>query len=617
MPIRTIINYSNSFEGKMANIKTRWNVSEVRSSIAPTNSKKDEPVSVDLWNIIRGIYGYGKYEQVNLSASKLYGYAEIKNADGTIHVGYCTVKNNALQFHAAESTLVGALSKYDDSRNGDVLTASFLALLLYRELPFSDRGNNPELHNAIRDLDAYAKEDANSDIWDNVDECNNFSKMLCLASQNLYYSAKEEYNNPTLNIGSISQIRQNTIKILSAAQMETVFGTPILLQVSQDQSDKKKGKGSFSFGDAVPSQYEDLIPDMANNFICSQWVLNICSDIRDSCDFTDPIRNIMLTGPAGTGKTTGAMAIAYFTGKPYVKITCSPDTDMFDMIGQMLPNVDKPADPAALGLPTFDDIENDPQGSFLKLFGHEMGPLDSESDCYREVCNKVLDSFKQSSDYTYVESNLIRAIENGWVVEIQEPNVIKKNSVLVGLNGIMENDSNASITLPTGKTIKRHKDAIVIVTTNGGYDGVAPLQQSVLSRIQYVYSIEQPDIEVALQRVISKTGFPDKDNLRTMYKTMKEIQKYCREKDITDGICGDRELLNWAKKAMLIQKRDPDAQEGIVSSDAIIKAAFPTVLYKVSQDEESVEEVITSVFCKTYDQGTVNESKILYNEGEI
>lgn len=71
------------------------------------------------------------------------------------------------------------------------------------------------------------------------------------------------------------------------------------------------------------------------------------------------------------------------------------------------------------------------------------------------------------------------------------------------------------------------------------------------------------------------------------------------------------------KKTMLIQKRDPAGLSTIIPQAAIIQAAFPTFLYKVSQDEDSIEEIITAVFSKTYDQAAVNEAKIRYNAGEI
>lgn len=616
MAIRTIINFNASFEGKMADttkLRDRWSVSEVRSSHTPAASTKPEAVSAALWPILRGMSGYGAYTEVIMATSTDCGYAEIRDVSGTIHIGCCLVQNDGtLKFSAAEATPEGAFSKYGDSRDGAVLTAAFIALRFSHDGDF-------ELSNQINKLGGFAQYDPDAIEWDDPLQCDTFSRSLCILSQNLYYAAKDVYNDITIK--QVYQLRQNDIKILKQKGLREVNTHPIFLEVVDAASVSKPTKGTYAFGESVDPKYEELIPDMPDSFIPPKWVLNICSEIKESTEFYEPTRNILLSGPAGTGKTTGARAIAYYTGRPYVKVTCSPDTDMFDMVGQMLPNVNKANIHSAfkhLGFPTIDDVENDPKGSFFKLFGREMGPLDSEGDCYREIFEQMVDYYEMSTDYSYIESNFIRAIENGWVIEIQEPNVIKRNSVLVGLNGIMENDSStASITLPTGKTIKRHRDAIVIISTNGGYDGVSPLQQSVLSRIQSTYCIEQPEIDETVKRTIENTGFPDQTALRIMCKVMLDIQKYCREKDITDGVCGPRELQNWAKKTMLIQKRDPAGLSTIIPQAAIIQAAFPTFLYKVSQDEDSIEEIITAVFSKTYDQAAVNEAKIRYNAGEI
>ena len=50
------------------------------------------------------------------------------------------------------------------------------------------------------------------------------------------------------------------------------------------------------------------------------------------------MRNFLLRGPAGTGKTMGAQAIAAGLGLPYVKYTCSANTEIFDFVGQVFPD---------------------------------------------------------------------------------------------------------------------------------------------------------------------------------------------------------------------------------------------------------------------------------------
>lgn len=51
--------------------------------------------------------------------------------------------------------------------------------------------------------------------------------------------------------------------------------------------------------------------------------------------------------------------------------------------------------------------------------------------------------------------NFIKALKNGYLVEIQEPSTILQPGVLVGLNSLLE--QSGTITLPTGEVILRHR----------------------------------------------------------------------------------------------------------------------------------------------------------------
>ena len=115
------------------------------------------------------------------------------------------------------------------------------------------------------------------------------------------------------------------------------------------------------------------------------------------------MRNFLLRGPAGTGKTEGARAIAAGLNLPYMKYTCSAGTEIFDLVGQVFPDTDGPSTGDAdldqqreqlkemggityenvkklMGLPDLDDMDYDPAGTYQKLSGMEK-PDATSQDC--------------------------------------------------------------------------------------------------------------------------------------------------------------------------------------------------------------------------------------------
>ena len=53
------------------------------------------------------------------------------------------------------------------------------------------------------------------------------------------------------------------------------------------------------------------------------------------------------------------------------------------------------------------------------------------------------------------------------------------------------------------------------------------------------------------------------------------------------------------------------------TEEIIAEAAFPSILFKISQRSEEIEEVMTAVFAKRYDQEYLNTGKELYFAGAI
>lgn len=591
------------------NVKTRWSLQDACSMHVPADAmRRNQAQNTDtkLWPIVRGLYGHGN-NVVNLVSLKSgYGYAEIiDTATGDIQIATYNPINKC--FNAAECNAAGVMTAYSAAtRKGSVLLAAFMA---------AHYSSDGEMQAVLRDLEPYAPANDNGDEWDDPLLCEIFGKSLCILSSSIYYRIEKDVKPGQIRAANLSQLAKDAESVLFAPT-----GSPAKLVVatkSNDVDELKEGEYAFNDKRILTSEERCKVPVIPKTYVTPSWVRSVCGKIKNSTRFEQPFRNVLLTGPSGTGKTVGSNAMAFALGLPYAKITCGPDTDFFDLIGQMLPNTEKTETKEVfqkLNIPSFEDVENDFIGSYKKLFGKEPGKLAQPADCYSEILSRVLGGLQQAKDFAYIESDFLKAIENGWLVEIQEPTVIKRNSVLVGLNSILETDSNtASITLPTGKTIRRHPDTVVVMTTNSDYDGCGKIQQSVLSRMDIVMQIENPTTKELVERTAAKTGFKKKILLSKMANVMQEVNTFCHEHDISDGVCGPRELKNWAQEAILAQL-DADGTENVEES-SVITAMFSTFISKISQSPEDIEDVITGVINKNFDQIEVQSAKEAYLSG--
>ena len=328
-------------------------------------------------------------------------------------------------------------------------------------------------------------------------------------------------------------------------------------------------------------QEESTVPILEDWYVIPKEIQRICEHAKLTTDSKQPMRNFMLRGPAGTGKTEGAKAIAAGLHLPYRCITCSANTEIFDLLGQILPDVDEKQLSLVGELPSFQDITLDPATAYEKLTGTYDEKV-SENTVYEELIHHISEEMKQkqaatssSQQFRYVDTPLVEAIRNGYLVEIQEPTVIANPGVLVGLNSLL--DRCNSVFLPNGEVIHRHPDTTIIVTTNHDYAGCRPMNQSVISRMNMVIDMDEPDEETMVERVLAITGCSDKKSVRTMTQIVRSIAQYCQDNLITDGCCGVRELIAWVQSFMVCG----DIQE----------AAHYTILSSVTADSESRIEI--------------------------
>ncbi len=233
------------------------------------------------------------------------------------------------------------------------------------------------------------------------------------------------------------------------------------------------------------------------------------------------VSTILLEGDAGSGKTQLAKALSADFNLPYTKITCFADMDKSDVLGSILPVL----------------AEND------------------DSD---------------TVEYRYYPSEIVRAYENGWLLEIQEPTVIRDAAVLMALNSALEPDG--SLNLPT-RIAHRHPDFIAVITTNRGYNGYRPLNEALRDRVQHAEKLDLPPKSVMMERATAKTGYANEEVLSILADAIILLDETARANAIK-GVAGMRSYIFWV--------------DAVASGASVEKTLYYKVLYKITTDPQEL-----------------------------
>lgn len=234
------------------------------------------------------------------------------------------------------------------------------------------------------------------------------------------------------------------------------------------------------------------------------------------------ISTILLEGDAGSGKTQLAKALSAEFGLPYTKATCFADMDKSDVLGAILP--------------------------VLPEEGGRGGGV----------------------EYQYYPSEIVRAYENGWLLEIQEPTVIRDAAVLMALNSALEPEG--SVNLPD-RVVRRHPDFIAVITTNRGYNGCRPLNEALRDRAQHTEKMDLPPIEAMMERATRKTGFRDAETLRVCAEVIILLDQTAKANAVK-GVAGMRSYFFWV--------------DAISQGANAAESLYHKVLYKMTTDPDEI-----------------------------
>ena len=317
----------------------------------------------------------------------------------------------------------------------------------------------------------------------------------------------------------------------------------------------------------VSKDYQDRIPQLSEDMKVGEYAQEILSAIVES-----PFRKFMITGNAGTGKTTDAQMIAQILGVPYFALNCGPETDESTLVAGIYPNSRKKAEDH-MKFPSLQEFVADPM-QVLEDVAYTRKEGISKSEAFRELLDAVYQSgyqkAKNEGDFVMQESEIIKGCRMPSVIEIMEASLIVEPGTLGKLNRLL--DDSRKLDLLYGEVVERHPNAIIIITTNLNYVANREFDFSVVSRMNKVQHRKDLTEQQLAERAMFRTGCKDMEVLKQMAKVMKRLDAVVKEEFGKAGLCGYREYENWVYEYMRTQN--------------LVKAAEDTVLSKLASDEE-------------------------------
>ena len=431
--------------------------------------------------------------------------------------------------------------------------------------------------------------------WTDMDGAFNCALILCdnmyrrIESSKTLGSDGVKISIPTT--GNISAITQMSMDSGNYAPTGTTYGEFTIMQMSgtptaRAASFKREDfVGKYTLSTRILTDREKaMVPTLPDWYIIPKEVVRVCEHAKITTTSSQPMRNFLFRGDAGTGKTMGAQAIAAGLNLPYTLMTCSANTEITDLVGQFIPDTSgfQSEQQYEGELPKISDIIMHPPSVYKMLTG-VYDEEKTEDDVLQKLIEIAVGNLVEKEEtpgqrIRYVDTPLVEAIRYGYVCELQEPSCIANPGVLVGLNSLLDNCQ--VITLPTGERVKRHPDTVIVVTTNSDYSGCRDMNQSVISRMDLIYDMEAPDLNTMVKRVMNVTGFTDEQEATKMAIVVRDIAERCRQTMITDGSCGMREFKSWVLSTMVT--KDP------------YESALSTIISSASADPDNRAELISS-----------------------
>lgn len=501
---------------------------------------------------------------------------------------------------------------YKDGRNGTVL---WLALMPYLENNVSE-----ELNDVFKNLNhltigveykKLVKGDSNvlpsyvtkycyifcDNIYYTVDRAGNSNEVeVNIPKSGVFPRVPDDVKTGTYHPGSSPVVGKFSLKGFASSDAST---QP--LEVSSNDLFCK-----YPLNENMTDDEKANIPQMPDWYVVPTWVLKAAHNVKYNHDL--PLsasikqNNLFLFGPPGSGKSDGSKAIASALGLQFTHISMSANSDEFIFTGNIIPEVEGLSESTQNNteldiFKKYKDLseileyaELSPEIVYTDITGEDKtdASVTDVIEAYAQyIASERIRSTNQSSNgvtYKFVESDFCKAIENGWLVTIEEFTNVRDAGIAMVINQLM--DGYQMITLPTGKVIKRHPNSVIVFASNVDEAQCGEFEASTLSRLKPMYRIESPSKGDMIKRVRAMTGFKDSNTLEIMANVVEELQKYIEDHALV-GVCGVREFAGWCLQHQ--------ANLAFDSNSTLSQAALETIVPSASPHKEDIDDIVRDV----------------------
>lgn len=517
---------------KVEGVKSKYNASHLTSSTIHSGICNAILRYVALEN------GFALSDHAAIGRNGANYVAEYGHSTGEVDLVVFNPGKASFQLAAANGDILTPMSI--NSKTSNHLAGLFLAIL---PLLLEDEEANS----------AYRRFEAAATGYDIPEQVNSMA-LLC---DNIYRRITGDLFKVNFKAsGNESAISKTALKGGTLAA-ESIFGE--FQYFTGDAAEKKEAKAVLKDLDSLREKYgcpDEMWSEEEKKLIAPKSDFIIPEEVIDILDYyiglegeKNPQRNFTWRGETGFGKTEGTKILSYILNRPRVVINCHPMMETSEFLTQFVPVT------SASSLPelelSLEDISYDPATAYQQLTGEYIEDVSAE-EVFKKYLEYTAEVSMASKGQTFkvVESEFIKALSHGYIVEVMEPSIILNQGVLAGLNAY--DKPGAVIPLVDGSYTFRHKDALVIYTDNVSYEGCKPMNQSVIRRNFMIIDSYNMDKNQVLERVKVNTGFDDDVILDQMYSIWHGIKEFCQSHAITDGCTSIEELTNWAK-AIAIQ----------------------------------------------------------------